>query len=101
MKFYYFSFAKHAHDIQFRIYRLQNTIDAAWYGNIKLSSEQIEQMEKEIEDLDEVLNCWDGRPASKVPADLYGVAINAVNWARETRTASCIANGREDLLQYC
>lgn len=101
MKWYYFSFAKHAQDIQLRICRLQNTLDSAWYGDIKLSENQIEQMEKEIEDLNEVLNCRDDRPASKVPADLYGVAINAVNWARESRTVSCIANGREDLLQYC
>ena len=101
MKWYYFSFAKHAHDIQFRINRLQNTLDDAWYGNIKLSGEQVEKMEKEIEDLNEVLNCWDGRPASKIPANLYGVAQNAVTWARETRSASCVLNGRSDLLEYC
>ena len=100
-KMYYFSFSKHAHDLEFRRNRLKNTIDDILMGGGKVDWSAIEKMEKEIDDINEIFTYWDGRPASKIPARLYGVAKNATLWASNTRAETCIENGRPDLVQYC
>ena len=100
-KMYYFSFAKHAHDLEFRRNRLKNTIDDMLMGEGKPDFDLIEKMEKEISQLEEIMSYWDGYPASKIPAHLYGVAKDAVLWASNARAETCIENGRLDLVQYC
>lgn len=103
MKMYYFSFAKHAHDLEFRKNRLLNIIDSMYMndGEYKYDAESIERMEKEIDMIRDIFRYWDGRPASKIPANLYGLAVDIVTWASNTRASTCISNGRYDLLRYC
>lgn len=102
MKMYYFSFAKHGHDLDFRRNRLLNLLDEEYHKLPKETNYELcEKMEAEVEAINEIFNYWDGRPASKIPANLYGIAMNATVWAGETRAASCVANGRKDLLKYC
>lgn len=100
-KMYYFSFNKHGHDLEFRRNRLKNTIDDMLASGIVTDWGKVEEMEDEIEKINEIFTYWDGNPASKLPADLYQIANNAAIWASETRVATCIENGRTDLIQYC
>ena len=100
-KMYWFSMAKHGHDLEFRMNRLKNTIDDMVMGDGKVDWDAVEKMEQEIEDIQEIFHYWCGGGAVQLPANLYGVAKNASIWASETRAGRCIENGRRDLARYC
>lgn len=105
MKTYPFSTAKHAHDIEFYWNRLRNTINDVDIGDVKMSSEEYDRLcaLEESPVLHSILNkiagCC-GHPIWLTGPEI-GLAKEIVAWASETRAATCIANGRYDLIKYC
>lgn len=100
-KYYFFSFQKHGHDIEFRANAIRNAMYDMEDGVEPMNGRVYDRLEKELDQLNEIMEWWDGRPASKIPGYLYGIAMEAVNWASNRRAATCIEKGRTDLLQYC
>lgn len=81
-KWYWFSFQKHGHDIEYRRNKLFCAIQDG-------EEDQNGKLQKEYEALTEILLLQRG-PTSKIPGRLYGYAKNAILWA---------GNARADLYQ--
>lgn len=83
MKSYYFSTAKHAHDIEFRFARLTNLRARLEYEGKPIS----ESLERTIDSLDKIRGYMVGAcgRAIQLPADLYAVAVDTVGWAAGMR----------------
>lgn len=82
-----FNTEAHAHDIEYRRNRLQNEIYATicpWSDEEnrypRLSNSEIEQAEKLIEDLTEILSQLDW-PVTYLPYRLYAIAKETIAWA--------------------
>ena len=104
-KTYPFSVAKHAHDIEFYRNRLYNTMCDMESGEIPMDAKRYDRIwdfyHGELEELyDMMFQSRDGRLVYLTGKQI-GLAKKIVFWASEQRAASCIANGRLDLLQYC
>ena len=83
MKTYYFSTAKHAHDIEFRFARLTN-LRARLESDGKPISASLSHT---IESLDKIRDYMSGACGNAIclPADLYAVAVDTVGWAASMR----------------
>lgn len=83
MKMFYFSTAKHAHDIQFRFAHLSN-LRAKLESDGKLVPKFLERI---IENLDKIRGYMVGacgRPI-QLPGELYALAVDTVGWAAGMR----------------
>ena len=104
-KLYYFSVAKHAHDIEFYRNRLFNTMRDMENGDIEWDETKYDEMSNlYYGDLDELYKMMftsrDGVTV-KLTGKQIGLAKEIVAWASNTRAQTCIDAGRYDLLQYC
>ena len=102
-KTYYFSVAKHAHDIEFYHNRLANIMYAMESGEIPMDKERYDKIyDMRYGPLEELMDVIYGSgPIALLTGPQIGLARKIVDWARETRAQSCIDAGRHDLLQYC
>lgn len=106
IKTYPFSAAKHAHDIEFWYHRMRNILDEMISGDIPMDKARYEKIEKALEDpvfesmFSKVMSAC-CRPVIYLTGPEIGKAKEICAWASETRAATCVANGRYDLLKYC
>lgn len=102
-KTYPFSAAKHAHDIEFYANRLFNTMAAMDAKEIPYDADRYKRIEDTYYgDLQELRGAMCGcAPVVYLTGKQIALAKRIVEWAHSERVASCIANGRDDLLQYC
>ena len=104
-KRYPFSAAKHAHDIEFYHNRLWLTARAMEDGEIPMDKPRYERICNMLDgDLRELQNEFAGaccRPVIYLTGKQIGLAKRIVVCASETRAATCIKNGRYDLIKYC
>lgn len=108
---YPFSTAKHAHDIDLfrnRVLNEMGDMECGFdsYGNdVPWDEEKYEAMRRSIENptfrsmFSKVMSGC-GRPVLLTGPEI-GLAKEIVVWASETRAATCVKNGRYDLLKYC
>lgn len=105
MKTYPFSTEKHAHDIEFYVNRLRNTMSDMDCGEIPYDKAAYEAMDRAVESpiLASIRNKMCGACGRTIwlTGPEIGLAKEIVVWARETRAATCLKNGRYDLLKYC
>lgn len=111
IKTYPFSTAKYAHSIEFYWNRIRNMMADMECGfdsegnDVKWDKDRYEAMERAIENpvfksLLSKVYAGCGRPVWLTGPEI-GLAKEIVAWASETRAATCVANGRYDLLKYC
>ena len=106
VKTYPFSAAKHAHDIEFFRNRMLNIMDDMICGEIPMNREWYDATEK-LMDSDLFRSMFDKvigaccRPVIYLTGPEIGLAKKIMGWASETRAATCVKNGRYDLLKYC
>jgi hypothetical protein len=111
VKTYPFSTAKHAHDIEFFRNRLLNRMGDMECGfdsegnDVAWDKDAYEAMEKVLyspvfESINRKMYGACGRPIWLTGKEI-GMAKEIVAWASNTRAATCVKNGRYDLLKYC
>lgn len=106
MKTYPFSARKHAHDIEFFWNRMQNVMDDMRCGEVPMDKEWYEAT-FELLDSDVFRSMFSKISGACCCPVIYltgpeiGLAKKIVIWASETRAATCIKNGRYDLIKYC
>ena len=104
-KRYPFSAAKHAHDIEFYHNRLWLTARAMEDGEIPMDKERYSRIQNmlygDLNDLQQALAGCCCSPIVYLTGKQIGLAKKIVVWASETRAATCIRNGRYDLIKYC
>ena len=104
-KTYPFSTAKHAHDIEFYWNRIHNELDEMCCGDAPMDKEKFNKLNDACDNpvlaslMSKIASCC-GRPVWLTGPEI-GLAKEIVVWASETRAATCVANGRYDLLKYC
>ena len=104
VKMYPFSTAKHAHDIELYHNRLFNTMCDMESGEIPMDKVRYNRIHDmyygELMDLMEAMSGSCGQ-VIYLTGKQIGLAKKIVIWASETRAATCIRNGRLDLIKYC
>lgn len=103
-KRYPFSTAKHAHDIEFYANRLFNTMCDMESGEIPSDIARYNRIhDMYYGELMELRNTMCGACGRVIylTGKQIALAKKIVAWASNERVATCIANGREDLIQYC
>lgn len=105
-KTYLFSAAKHAHDIEFHWNKMRNILSDMECGEIPMDSKKYDGISNLIESdtyrslLNKIYSAC-CRPVIYLTGPEIGLAKEIVAWASEARAATCIKNGRYDLLKYC
>ena len=104
-KRYPFSAAKHAHDIEFYANKIWLTMREMEDGEIPMDVERYNRLnDMYYGPLNELRQAFAGacvRPVIYLTGKQIGLAKKIVVWASETRAATCIKNGRYDLIKYC
>ena len=98
-KRYPFSMTKHAHDVDYRKNWLFNRIND-WEGVHGYTAKQIEQMEKEYDDIVNLMSSmlWNSNGhVTWLTGKEYGLAKKCVVWASERRASHC----KPEYRQYC
>lgn len=103
-KTYFFSVAKHAHDIELYYNRLYNTKCAMEMGEISMDAGEYDRICDELhgrvgELRDMMYQSRDGYTV-QLTGPQIGLAKQIVAWAAETRAASLISAGKFQYLQY-
>lgn len=89
MKKYPFSVAKHQHDVEYRYNKVRNILDDIYDGAVEATSNQVDNYENLLEQLDELRGYVFGSyPVCYLPGNLYGLAIETVAWAEHSRDES-------------
>lgn len=110
-KTYPFSVAKNAHSIEFWWNRMRNILSDMECGfdsegnDVPWDEARYDAIEKAINDpvflslKDKIYSA--PAPVIWLTGPEIGKAKEICAWASETRAATCVANGRYDLLKYC
>jgi hypothetical protein len=83
MKMYYFSTAKHAHDIEFRSARCKNEI-ARYERDGKEAPDALVKLSERLEEIRDYMAGACGM-AIQLPANLYKLAVETIGWAASMR----------------
>lgn len=104
-KTYFFSAAKHAHDIELYRNRLYNTMADMESGAIPMDTKRFDRIwnmyHGPLEELYEMMFSSRDGIAIQLTGPQIALAKKIVAWAHKDRAAKCIAAGKFQYLQYC